>query len=1239
MNKIIKRIGYLIVAIVSIATIGVVLNNKQDSKAADFPHSASIESNGIISGKREDSNKQISSNFLDLTFPQNAPYKQNGNLVRQTAQTITARDAGSVVQTGDFRLIAESQFNNGQSLVNLNWSAVSGVTDGFFVERTLNNNLTQWTVPPTNYGKHIKILNVYPPNGNFLQIWMNQDNGSGQPVSMGLIDVTPVALETFNANPGAYLKDSSGKYVYDGIYFGSADGNGGLFPPETCDLTASSYAMVADFGNTGRSLIFGHDTLNYYGHPYFNKFADKVGFILSSVNPSLMLPGYHVDADHFTGSTQVKFSVDGFLNRYPYNMDPSINYTIKAAHTSGQYFNYTSGATRWMQFVPPLTQFGGGGTAYAADSMFDPQNKKVGDSNSYLVTKNNYAMIQTGHSVVNGIGACTPDEAKIIANMTYYTSNLNMTTHGEDHTVKDSAAPDVPTIDPTSATGNTLNLKFNSKDNATDHYYRVKANVSLSTKYSDTLKVPVISGFKGYVYQIDDNPTGSPTVNKDPSSGTVTNINLNPTSATDNHGNLSLNRVNAAGKYLHIVAVDNANNVSAAKTVNLSDYLWWNVDSNNVLTIYPHELNWDRDHVNYYDIHNIYQSAWPWYQSYNTITKVVVSPGVTAQGSLYRLFYNLSSATAIEGCENLVTTQVTNMSEMFNSCSRLTSVDVSKFNTSAVTNMSFMFSYCGFLNNLDVTHFDTSKVNNMNYMFNGCSRLTSLDVTNFVTSSVTNMGSMFNRCNQLTSLDVTRFDTSRVYDMSYMFNSCSRLTSLDVTHFVTNVVINMSHMFSNCFSLPTIDVTHFNTGMVNNMNSMFANCSLFTGLNVTNFDTSKVTDMSSMFYSCSKLLNLDINNFDTSQVTNMSSMFSNCSAMTDLKFDLDKFKTSNVTNMSNMFYSCSVLKSLDVSKFDTSNVVDMNELFASCSSLTKLDVSHFNTANVSNMVRVFAACEGLTSIDVNGAGWSTNNVTNISGLFNGCKKLTSLNLTKFNTRNIVSTNIVGIFANTKSLWKITMGPDFVFFDSYVSNQLKDPDLKAQINDIDNPTPIYYVTNPQWREVGAGNPHEPQGPALTALQIMNESSTRHVLRTYVWDQVGTQTLAATPGSINFGTYASYLRNKEYVSAVQNLKITDNRNVRTGKRWHVEAAVTNPFKLTTNPSKVIRGNPLYYKDTTAGTITHLTSTGQTIYNGTGTSDYEDVKNYPWTLRFRSKPSDIPKAGRYNATVTFTLVNNAP
>ena len=181
--------------------------------------------------------------------------------------------------------------------------------------------------------------------------------------------------------------------------------------------------------------------------------------------------------------------------------------------------------------------------------------------------------------------------------------------------------------------------------------------------------------------------------------------------------------------------------------------------------------------------------------------------------------------------ENIAATgnygNVADMRNMFSNCSKLTSLDLSNFDTSSVTNMSSMFGYCRGLTSLNLSGWDTSKVTNMSWMFDGCSKLTSLDVSNFDTSNVISMSGVFRSCSNLTSLNLSGWDTSKMTSMSWMFHNCSKLTSLDVSN--------------------------FNTSSVANMNSMFGSCSNLTSLNLSGWNLSKVTDMGSMFSWCSNL--------------------------------------------------------------------------------------------------------------------------------------------------------------------------------------------------------------------------------------------------------------------------------------------------------------------------------------------------------------------------------------------------
>ena len=98
-----------------------------------------------------------------------------------------------------------------------------------------------------------------------------------------------------------------------------------------------------------------------------------------------------------------------------------------------------------------------------------------------------------------------------------------------------------------------------------------------------------------------------------------------------------------------------------------------------------------------------------------------------------------------------------------------------------ITLPDYTIEYDGsLLKTLDVSHFDTSQVTNMSKMFENCYYLTSLDLSNFDTSKVTDMSYMFNGCSKLTYLDLSKWNTSRANKMSYMFSSCTSLRTIKI---------------------------------------------------------------------------------------------------------------------------------------------------------------------------------------------------------------------------------------------------------------------------------------------------------------------------------------------------------------------------------------------------------------------------------------------------------------------------
>ena len=440
-----------------------------------------------------------------------------------------------------------------------------------------------------------------------------------------------------------------------------------------------------------------------------------------------------------------------------------------------------------------------------------------------------------------------------------------------------------------------------------------------------------------------------------------------------------------------------------------------------------------------------------------------------------RWFCNYSALKQVEGGEYLTPQNVTDMNGMFYSCSGLTSLDLSHFNTQKVTDMSWMFSHCSGLTSLDLSHFNTQKVTDMGWMFYGCSGLTSLDVSHFNTQNVTNMREMFWDCSGLTSLDVSHFNTQNVTDMGGMFSGCSGLTSLDVKNFNTQNVTDMREMFEDCSGLTSLDLSHFNTQNVTDMYRMFYGCSGLTSLDLSHFNTQNVTDMREMFSDCSGLTSLDVSHFNTQNVTFMDRMFSGCSALTSIRCNTDW----QCPKSEGMFAGCTQLKgavAYDGKKTDAkmanpktgyftrSNDGSVKAYVVQSTDKTTLtfyyDDQRATRAGKSWGIKVtikvgyntfpawagtFESAESITTRVVFDASFrdfrptttarwflnlralkqiegleylNTQNVTDMSSMFSDCRTLTSLDLKNFNTQNV--TDMGGMFRDCSGLTSLDL---------------------------------------------------------------------------------------------------------------------------------------------------------------------------------------------------------------------------
>ncbi len=238
------------------------------------------------------------------------------------------------------------------------------------------------------------------------------------------------------------------------------------------------------------------------------------------------------------------------------------------------------------------------------------------------------------------------------------------------------------------------------------------------------------------------------------------------------------------------------------------------------------------------------------------ITKIIINESF-ADYQIYRcnLFDNCNNLTTIEGIKYLNTSQVTNMSRMFDNCQSLKTLDLRELNTDKVTDMSLMFSNCDSLISININSINTQNVTSMTYMFKNCQSLVTLDLSNFNTTNVIKMSNMFAQCSNLVDLNITGFDTQNVESTDAMFLGCTKLTSLDLSSFNTAKVKNMDGMFNDCTTLKTILVGKgWNTALVRGKEEvhgktiyyyekggiLFSNCPNLIGGKGTKYNSEKI---------------------------------------------------------------------------------------------------------------------------------------------------------------------------------------------------------------------------------------------------------------------------------------------------------------------------------------------------------------------------------------------------------------
>lgn len=165
-----------------------------------------------------------------------------------------------------------------------------------------------------------------------------------------------------------------------------------------------------------------------------------------------------------------------------------------------------------------------------------------------------------------------------------------------------------------------------------------------------------------------------------------------------------------------------------------------------------------------------------------------------------------------------------------------------------------MFQSSKSLEDIDLSSLNTSNVTEMSQLFEGCEGLKHVKFGKIDVSKVTTMAYMFHNCKSLESIDLSGLNPESLESMYYMFNYCSSLRHINLDGFATPSIKDLNSAFAYCTALEEMDLRSMKTFNTANAGNLFLGCTNLKYVNMSGIDLSK----NSMFYNCSNILTIDM---------------------------------------------------------------------------------------------------------------------------------------------------------------------------------------------------------------------------------------------------------------------------------------------------------------------------------------------------------------------------------------------
>ena len=350
----------------------------------------------------------------------------------------------------------------------------------------------------------------------------------------------------------------------------------------------------------------------------------------------------------------------------------------------------------------------------------------------------------------------------------------------------------------------------------------------------------------------------------------------------------------------------------------------------------------------------------------------------------------------------------------FNSCSSLTSVDLSTWTTPSnfPVTMGYCFQGCSKLVSVNLSGWS---MNSHGSMFTNCSSLRTIIAKGISSTSANNLLTSLNSVTSgtvtISTVDDGEVDTSYATGLGWTVNIDAAMiiakykftTGVDTlptfntgyTYVVsdtvnedgttTRTIINeqdivpTSMNFSGATGL--LEVFELDISGLTSLDDMFrqtSNCTAIHG--IENWDTSKIKSLASTFRE-SGVTSIDLSKWDVSSVTTFYYM---CAGSKLTSVDISNWiynetTTSNIV-FTGMFLRCtSLIEIIGIEKLPVHKTNSLQELFHNCSKMSSFNIKNWDVSNITKMYKTFARCNFNQDL----SGWNTCKVRDYGLIFDG----------------------------------------------------------------------------------------------------------------------------------------------------------------------------------------------------------------------------------------------------------------